>query len=145
MFFYIFVRYHLKSSENVKDYSKFQQMASNKKNINKMAEYTLPYFGKLLTEKLKEYYDVDIEFNGNKIQIDLNFEDKTIDSSTMNKVKNFIGDIDKFDKLNKIYIRNDYNDEDGDTIKFYLEHHLEEISKDDISILINLNSINNFG
>ncbi|WP_281635721.1 hypothetical protein [Flavobacterium marginilacus] len=110
-----------------------------------MAEYTLPYFGKLLTEKLKEYYDVDIEFNGNKIQIDLNFEDKTIDSSTMNKVKNFIGDIDKFDKLNKIYIRNDYNDEDGDTIKFYLEHHLEEISKDDISILINLNSINNFG
>lgn len=106
-----------------------------------MAEYTLPHFGKLPTENLEEYYDVDIEFNGNEIQIDLNFEDKTIDTSTMDKVKNFIGNIDKFDKLNKTYIHNDYSDEDGDTVKFYLEHHLEEISKDEISILINFDDI----
>ncbi|REG88536.1 DUF2004 domain-containing protein [Flavobacterium aquicola] len=102
-----------------------------------MAEYTLPHFGKLPIGNLEEYYDVDIEFNGNEIQIDLNFEDKIIDTPTMDKVKNFIGNIDKFDKLNKTYIHSDYSDEDGDTVKFYLEHHLEEISKDEISTLIN--------
>ena len=102
-----------------------------------MAEYTLPHFGNLPTENLEEYYDVDIEFNGNQIQIDLNFETKTIDTLTMDKVKNFIENIDKFDKLNKTYILNDYNDEDGDTVKFYLEHHLEEVGKDELSTLIN--------
>lgn len=106
-----------------------------------MAEYTLPHFGKLHTENLEDYYDVDIEFNGSEIQIDLNFEDITIDTSTMDKVKNFIENIDKFDKLNKTYIHNDYSDEDGDTVKFYLEHHLEEISKDEISILIKFDNL----
>ncbi len=38
---------------------------------------------------------------------------------------------------NKTYILNDYNDEDGDTVKFYLEHHLEEVGKDELSNLIN--------
>ena len=106
-----------------------------------MAEYTLPHFGKLPTENLEEYYYVDIDFNGNEVQIDLNFEDKTIDTSTMDKVKNFIGNIDKFDKLNKTYILNDYSDEDRDTIKFYLEHNLEELSEDEISTLINFEDI----
>jgi hypothetical protein len=55
----------------------------------------------------------------------------------MDKVKNFIENVDKFDKLNKTYILNDYNDEDGDTVKFYLEHHLEEVGKDKLSTLIN--------
>jgi hypothetical protein len=106
-----------------------------------MTEYTLPHFGKLSIENLEEYYNVDIEFNGDEIQIDLNFEDKAIDTSTMDKVKIFIENIDELDKLNKTYIYNDYNDEDGDTVKFYLEHHLDEISEEEISILVNFEDI----
>ena len=102
-----------------------------------MTEYTLPHFGQLTTENLEEYYDVDIVFNGNEIQIDLNFENKAIDIATMGKVKNFIENIEKFDNLNKTYILDDYNDEEGDTVKFYLEDHLEEIGKDELSTLIN--------
>ena len=102
-----------------------------------MTEYTLPHFGQLATENLEEYYDVDIVFNGNEIQIDLNFENKAIDIATMDKVKNFIENIEKFDNLNKTYILDDYNDEEGDTVKFYLEDHLEEIGKDELSTLIN--------
>ena len=102
-----------------------------------MTEYTLPHFGQLATENLEEYYDVDIVFNGNEIQIDLNFENKVIDITTMDKVKNFIENIEKFDNLNKTYILDDYNDEEGDTVKFYLEDHLEEIGKDELSTLIN--------
>jgi hypothetical protein len=102
-----------------------------------MAEYTLPHFGNLPTENLEEYYDVDIDFNGNEIQIDLNFENKSIDKLTMDKVKYFIENIDKYHELNKTYILNDYNEKDGNTVKFYLEHHLAEVGKDALSKLIN--------
>ena len=101
-----------------------------------MAEYTLPHFGNVPIQNLEEYYDVDIRFNGDQIQIDLNFENKTIDTLRMDKVKNFIENLDKFDKLNKTYILHDYNDEDADTVKFYLEHHLEELGPDELSELV---------
>ncbi|AZB29749.1 MULTISPECIES: DUF2004 domain-containing protein [Chryseobacterium] len=102
-----------------------------------MKEYTLPHFGNLATENLDEYYDVNIEFDGDEIEIDLNFENKTIDTITMDKVKNFIENIEKHNKLNHTYILNDYNDEDGDTVRSYLEHHLEEVEKEELSDLIN--------
>ena len=102
-----------------------------------MAEYTLPHFGNLTLENLEEYYDVSIEFDGDEIEIDLNFEHKTIDTLTMNKVKNIIENIKMYDKLNKAHIEHDYNDENGDTVKFYLEHHLEEVEKEELSDLIN--------
>jgi hypothetical protein len=102
-----------------------------------MAEYALPYFGNLPTENLEEYYDVDIELNGNEIQVDLNFEHQTVDTLILDKVKNFIEKLEKFDELNKTYILNDYNDEDGDTVKFYLEHHLEEVDKEELTKLVN--------
>lgn len=102
-----------------------------------MKEYTLPHFGQLSTENLEEYYNVNIDFNGNEIRVDLNFENKNIDTPQLDKVKNFLENIDKFDKLNKTYILDDYNDEEGETVKFYLEHHLEEVGKDELSTLIN--------
>lgn len=102
-----------------------------------MKEYTLPHFGNLATENLDEYYNVNIEFDGDEIEIDLNFENKTIDTITMDKVKNFIENIEKHNKLNHTYILNDYNDEDGDTVRSYLEYHLEEVEKEELSDLIN--------
>jgi len=102
-----------------------------------MAAYTLPHFGNLQIDNLEEYYDFEMEFNGNKITVDLNFDTKTIDVLTMDKIKNVIENIDTFDKVNKTYIQDDYNDEEGDTVKFYLEHHLEEFSKEELATLIN--------
>ncbi|MBW3524369.1 DUF2004 domain-containing protein [Chryseobacterium sp. NKUCC03_KSP] len=101
-----------------------------------MKEYTLQHFGTLSTKNLEEYYVVNIEFEGDEIEIDLNFEKKTIDTITMDKVKNFIENIEKYDKLNKTCILTDYNNEDGDIVKSYLEHHLEEVQKDALSNLI---------
>lgn len=102
-----------------------------------MAEYTLPHFGNLATENLEEYYVANIEFDEDEIEIDLNFENKTTDTITMHKVKNFIENIEKYNKLNHTYILNDHNDEDGDTVRSYLEYHLEEVEKEELSGLIN--------
>lgn len=95
-----------------------------------MTEKTLPHFGKLEIENLEEYYNLDIEFNGKEIQIDLNFENKTIDTATFDKIKNFIENIEKFDKQNQDYIKNDFDDENGDTVKEYVTFHVEELGDD---------------
>lgn len=101
-----------------------------------MAAYTLPYFGNLPTDNLEEYYAVNIAFNGAEIQIDLNFEEKTIDLTTMDNAKKLLETIGEFDAQNQKYLRDDYHDEEGDTVKLYLEHHLAEVGKEELSTLI---------
>ena len=101
-----------------------------------MADYALPHFGKLDPKNLEEYYDVDIDFDGQQIQIDLNFENNSINTKRLDIVKQFIDSISEFDKKNKKYIENDYADEDCDTVRTYVDHHLEEIGKDELSGLV---------
>jgi Protein of unknown function (DUF2004) len=102
-----------------------------------MATISVPHFGMLDSESLDEYYDTGIDFNGKQIQIDLNFENKTIDSRTLETVKAFIDNIRIHDINNRKYIDRDYNDEDADTVKLYLEHHLEELGENELATLIN--------
>ena len=102
-----------------------------------MTEYTMPYFGKLPIENLEDYYDVNIDYDGSEIQIDLNFENETIEISALDKTRNFIENIGNHDKQNRKYILNDYNDKDGDTVKTYLQHHLEAADKEELSRIIN--------
>jgi len=105
-----------------------------------MATITIPHFGPLDPTSLDEYYDTEIDYNGKQIQIDLNFGSKTIDPKRLETVKAFIDNIRVHDINNKKYIDNDYNDNDGDTVKFYLEHHLEELGENELAALIDLNS-----
>jgi hypothetical protein len=101
-----------------------------------MANFKLPHFGHLDIDKLEEYYDVDTDFNGTSIQIDLNFNQPTIAVERMEMVKRFIENIRIYDLGNKKYIENDYNDEDADTVKTYLEYHLEELGEDELEDLV---------
>lgn len=105
-----------------------------------MAQYTLPHFGQLDTSNLEEYYDVDITLNGHDFQIDLNFENKTIDAQRLDKVKEFIEKIAELDTKNKTYIDEDYNDEEADTVKTYVQHHLEEIDREALTALVDFDN-----
>jgi len=105
-----------------------------------MAAFTLPYFGSINPASLEEYYEVDIKFEGNEVQIDLNFENKEIDPSKLETLRKFLENIEELDKQNKGYINKDYKDKNGDTVKFYLEHHLEEIDEETLSSLIDFNN-----
>ena len=105
-----------------------------------MANFKLPYFNTIDSAALEEYYDIEIDFSGNSIQIDLNFGTKTIEVKKLETVKNFIENIRIHDLNNKKLIAKDYADKDADTVKFYLAHHLEELSEDDLANLIDINS-----
>lgn len=105
-----------------------------------MANYSLPHFADIDTNSLEEYYDVDVDFNGREIQIDLNFENKSIDPKRLDIAKHFIENIPEFDKINKKYIEQDFNDEECDTVKTYVEHHLEEVGKVELAHLVNFDN-----
>ncbi len=104
-----------------------------------MATIKLPHFGILDAEALDEYYDVDIDFNNSTIQVDLNFDAKTIDIKRLEVVKYFIENIRIHDISNRKHIVHDFDDEDGETVRFYIEHHLEELATDDLNQLIGTN------
>ncbi len=101
---------------------------------------SLPHFGPIDTNALDEYYDTEIDYNHIQVQLDLNFEGKTIDPQRIAVVKEFISNIRIHDINNKKYMEQDYADEDGDTVKFYLEHHLEELGENELAGLIDLSS-----
>ena len=104
-----------------------------------MATIKLPHFGMLDAAALDEYYDADINFNNSTIQVDLNFDAKTIDIKRLEVVKHFIENIRIHDISNRKHILHDFDDEDGDTVRFYIEHHLEELATDDLNQLIGIN------
>jgi Protein of unknown function (DUF2004) len=101
-----------------------------------MANFNLPHFGPLDPNELEQYAAVEIIFNSREIQIDLNFENKTIDPKQLETVRHFIDNIRIFDINNKVFIANDYKDKDGDTVKFYLQHHLEDLGTVELAALL---------
>ena len=105
-----------------------------------MSTITLPYFGRIDSTSLDEYYDTEIPFNGNQIQIDLNFENKSINTERLDLVKEFIENISAYDTKNKKYIEQDYSNEDCDTVRTYVEHYIESFDKDELSEFIDFDN-----
>lgn len=103
-----------------------------------MPKTTLPYFGEIDTESLESFYDVVVEIDGKELDLDLNFENTQIDNNNLLKIEQFLGRIQKLDKLNKNHIKEDYNDPDGEVIVDYIEHHLETFDKEDLTSIIDI-------
>jgi len=100
--------------------------------MQNMTTFTLPFFGELNHSNLNDYYDVEIDFGGYKLQIDLNFEHKVIDINRLVAVKDFLGQINNFDKINKERIKQDYLDESCDTVKTYVEYFIEDNDEEEL-------------
>ena len=105
-----------------------------------MADITIPPFGRIDPELLEEYYDVAIPFNKTEIQLDLNFEHKTILLSKLETVKHFIENIRIHDLNNKRFIDADFKGKEAGVVNSYLEQHLEELGENELEELIDLNS-----
>ena len=101
-----------------------------------MARYILPHFGQLDSENVDEYYDTTIKLHDSDIRVDLNFESSSIETSRLEIARRFIEQIADFDYKNKKYIEQDFKDKDADTVKTYIEHHLDELGDDELNELI---------
>ncbi|MBD3674081.1 MAG: DUF2004 domain-containing protein [Planctomycetaceae bacterium] len=90
-------------------------------------------FGEIDPHDLDECYDAQIEVNGDPIEIDLNFESKTIEVDILKKVSQSIDAVDV--QIQKAFeaLSADFDlGEESEAALFYLEHHLEQLSDDEI-------------
>ena len=99
-------------------------------------KYKLPHFEEIDLTSLDEYYNVEIEQEGLKMGIDLNFEEKEIEADLFDEIKKIIENIESEDSKNRAYITSDFKDENGDTVKEYLEFHIEELAEE-LSEIVN--------
>ena len=102
-----------------------------------MPDFMLPSFGRLDPNSLEEYYEAALTFNNRQIQLDLNFEKIKIEPARLEMVNHFIENIRIYDLNNKGYLNEDYM-ANGDAVQPYLQHHLEELGKEELSELIDV-------
>lgn len=87
----------------------------------------MPNFAELDINSLKEYYNVQIDFKGHKIEMDLNFIEKSIETDKLEVVKMFIDNLKMLNTVALDAIKEDFLT--GGPVKEYIEHHLEETSE----------------
>ena len=91
-------------------------------------------FGKLDNSNLDEYYEGSIQIFGETVEIDLNFESESINNSMQTSISDLITNIEIMAKKAFEAISSDYDlDDDSETARFYLQHHLDQFNAEDTS------------
>jgi len=90
-------------------------------------------FGEIDPENLEDYYGGEIEIDGDIIEIDINFDSASVDEGLLKQVADFLSRIDSRIEQAFAAITDDLElDEDTGTARFYLQHHLNELSDDEL-------------
>ena len=90
-------------------------------------------FGKIDIENLEEFYEGSLDIQGNLVDVELIFDSDTIKTSEIKKLKNFIKNIKTFAQKALDELSKDYDlGENSQTVRQYLQHHLDQFSEDEI-------------
>src|SRR6478736_6336491 len=98
-----------------------------------MSKYTLTNFGEIDAGDLEEYYDAEIIFNGRQIEVDITFDEKSIDLGKLKKINDWLTNIQRLDELGLATIKEDF--QSGNTVREYIEYHIDELDSDDLKNL----------
>lgn len=104
-------------------------------------EYTLPYFGIIKLNDLKENYYTSANGVHNPISIELCFENKSISQEMADGLHTFLQNIDKLDQHNKANIKKDFEERESETSN-YINFYLTEFDETELSDIIGENQGN---
>ncbi len=100
-----------------------------------MTVYSLPYFGEIEINSLKDYYCVTAQIGGRSVEVDISFTQNTSDEPSMDAIKHFLEQIEWMDKENVKYYTMDFNKE-GE-VADYIEFYLDELFEEELEALVN--------
>ncbi len=100
----------------------------------------LPYFGEIDKNSLDDYYAVSAKLDGVEIRLDLNFDKPKATTKKVEVIKSILENLGKLDIQNKVYISEDFYDENGETVKSYIVHHLNDCDEEELAPLVNSDS-----
>lgn len=98
----------------------------------------IPYFNDIDFNDLDGVYYVTIPFDNREIDIEMFFDNDSVDQSTIKKISDFLEKLPIYHASNLLTIQQDYTE--GDTASDYLEFHLKHMSEDEIAALIDVNN-----
>jgi len=102
-------------------------------NIPTEKPRTILPFGDIDKENVEVYYGSEMLINGLLTDVDLNFESASVDASVLQSVSDFISKIDLIALKASNAITDDYDlGEDSDTARFYLKHHTDILSEEEL-------------
>lgn len=113
---------------------------SNKTDTQMKNNFSLKYFEKdNFTELKDEYIAKTIQINHNKINVDLNFDNKNPKIEELKLLNKFLVHLENTIIQNEIRLKNDFGSSEENNVKEYISTHLQEIPKNELSKLINEN------
>ncbi len=90
---------------------------------------TINYFGDLDSKKLEDFYSTDIEIESHKIEVDLNFDCKSLSNEKAEILNNCLKELPNTIKNSWQWIMNDYKN--GEDVSEYISFHLDDFFEDD--------------
>jgi Protein of unknown function (DUF2004) len=100
-----------------------------------MKTFALPYFGEIVLKPLEDYLDVDIDFKGKTVNIDLNFEEETISKKTLEVTKSILERLDIFYK-NAQDAMNENFKHAGGFVDYYVGRCIEDMDEEDLQAIL---------
>ena len=94
----------------------------------------LPYFEDLDLTDLEDYYEAEMPFGNDEIDLDLNFEATEIEEDKLVKVKTFLDEIKAVVKVAEQGIRDDFAT--GTDVKEFIAFHIDEVEKHELDKLV---------
>jgi hypothetical protein len=95
--------------------------------------FNLPYFDVIDIDDLSDYYEVDTTFIRRNLQLDLNFEDSSIDELKLIPVREYLGNLTQVHNIaTKAIYENYYT---GEEVKEFLTFHTAELGEAELQAL----------
>ncbi|WP_430612729.1 DUF2004 domain-containing protein [Flavobacterium sp. JP2137] len=102
-----------------------------------MGEFKLLNVGVIKGSHLEEYYRVMMESNGKKYQLELNFQNKTIEECKRGILKDFMLNLGHFEKANCSALQENFKQ--GGPVKSYLDFHYDLLGRENLLKQFNIN------
>ena len=99
-----------------------------------MSKQQLAYFGEIDPDNVAKRYEAEVPYDGRMIEVVLNFDTTTVKKVKLANAEKFTNGLKKYDEKALAAIAKDFKT--GDTVKDYIEHHLQELSDDELNTLL---------
>jgi hypothetical protein len=130
------IEYTSHASPNIY-FSIYLSIIFNKFNLNQPLNkmiINLPFFNELDSESLTDYYEVDIDIEQDKVQLDINFDETNIDPAKLSILKEYLDEPQAIINIAKKEIFSDF--ENGEDVKEFLAYHMEELDQSELDGLL---------
>lgn len=94
----------------------------------------LPYFGEINPAQLEEYYHTTAVVKDLTVDLDLNFQNKSISPEAIQAIQNFLNNLARWDELNHVALEQDFT-ADGETAD-YIAFYFDELDEAELSALL---------